>query len=118
MFDQLLSAKAADREGEIRARALNLLALVTALMALAYALVSIVVSPAELTLGVIAALATIHMRGLELGSRIQNYLTVGKVGLIVALVVSGFGLGQGDLTNFQLQTTPETPESSWRWPLP
>ncbi len=67
-----------------------------------------------IALGVIAALATIHMRGLELGSRIQNYLTVGKVGLIVALVVAGFGLGQGDLANLQMNAAPESTDSSWR----
>jgi APA family basic amino acid/polyamine antiporter len=42
----------------------------------------------------------IHMRGMELGARVQNYLTVMKVVLIVALVSAGFTLGQGDTSHF------------------
>jgi APA family basic amino acid/polyamine antiporter len=65
-------------------------------------------------LAVIATLAAIHMRGLEFGAKIQNYLTVGKVGLIVALVTVGFVVGQGDLGNFQERVSADTPDASWR----
>jgi len=42
----------------------------------------------------------IHARGIEFGSRIQNFLTVAKVGLIVGLVLAGFGSGNGDWSHF------------------
>jgi APA family basic amino acid/polyamine antiporter len=63
---------------------------------------------------VIVTLAAIHMRGLEFGTKIQNYLTVGKVGLIAALVLGGFAIGQGDFGNFQARVTPDAPDASWR----
>jgi APA family basic amino acid/polyamine antiporter len=66
------------------------------------------------SLGVIVALAAIHMRGLRIGSRIQNWLTVGKVGLIVALVVLGFAFGQGDLSHLQGRIPDGTVEPNWR----
>jgi basic amino acid/polyamine antiporter, APA family len=46
---------------------------------------------------VIAALAAVHLRGIELGARVQNWLTLGKVLLILALVVAGFTLGKGSM---------------------
>jgi APA family basic amino acid/polyamine antiporter len=49
---------------------------------------------------VILALTLVHRRGLELGARVQNWLTVGKVMLIAGLVVAGFALGRGDFGNF------------------
>ncbi|MDH3457138.1 MAG: amino acid permease [Gemmatimonadota bacterium] len=65
-------------------------------------------------LAVIATLATIHMRGLAFGAKIQNYLTVGKVALIVALVAVGFAIGQGDLGNFQERVSSDAPDATWR----
>lgn len=52
-----------------------------------------------LAIVVILVLAAVHMRGIEFGSRVQNYLTVGKVILIAALVIAGFSLGRGSLGN-------------------
>ncbi len=54
-----------------------------------------------LALSVVTVLALVHMRGLKLGARVQNWLTVGKVGLILALVVAGFTLGEGSFDHFQ-----------------
>jgi APA family basic amino acid/polyamine antiporter len=65
-------------------------------------------------LAVIVTLAAIHMRGLAFGARIQNYLTIGKVGLIVALVVAGFTMGQGDMGHFEARVSADTPDASWR----
>ncbi|UCC72935.1 MAG: amino acid permease [Gemmatimonadota bacterium] len=53
-----------------------------------------------LAIVVILALTLVHLRGVELGARVQNWLTVGKVVLIAALVVVGFSLGRGDFGNF------------------
>lgn len=49
---------------------------------------------------VILAFTGIHLRGLELGARVQNALTALKVGLIAGLVVFGFAFGQGNLEHF------------------
>jgi APA family basic amino acid/polyamine antiporter len=67
-----------------------------------------------IALGIIVALASVHLRGMALGSKVQNYLTVGKVVLIVAFVVAGFALGQGDAGNFQVRTASDAPAASWR----
>ncbi len=49
---------------------------------------------------VIAVFTWLHTRGLELGARVQNYLTALKVLLIVALVGAGFAIGKGSFANF------------------
>jgi APA family basic amino acid/polyamine antiporter len=49
------------------------------------------------SIAVIIIFTLIHARGIEFGSKIQNYLTLLKVGLIVALVVFGFSLGKGNI---------------------
>ena len=41
----------------------------------------------------------IHLRGIEFGARVQNYLTVLKVTLIVGLIAVGFAWGEGDINN-------------------
>lgn len=41
----------------------------------------------------------IHSRGIELGAKVQNYLTILKVGLIVGLVFFGFLIGKGSLVH-------------------
>ncbi|MFH1943165.1 MAG: amino acid permease [bacterium] len=46
---------------------------------------------------IIAIFTIIHMRGLKLGARIQNLLTVLKVGLISGLVIAAFISGNGSL---------------------
>src|SRR3989304_1725592 len=59
------------------------------------------VVPSKLFAMVVILLFTlVHMRGIETGARIQNYLTILKVGLIVALVVGGLSLGKGNLDHF------------------
>jgi APA family basic amino acid/polyamine antiporter len=49
---------------------------------------------------VILVFTFIHARGTEVGARVQNFLTVLKVALIVGLIVLGFSLGRGDLGHF------------------
>lgn len=48
-------------------------------------------------IAVIIAFTLIHMRGLELGTLIQNLLTILKVGLVLAFIVVGLSLGKGDM---------------------
>ena len=66
-----------------------------------------------LALLAILALMLVHLRGLELGARVQNWLTVGKVVLIVVLVVFGFSMGQGDFAN--LSRGAEVPAGVAGW---
>jgi APA family basic amino acid/polyamine antiporter len=61
----------------------------------------------------IGALTLVHVRGLELGARVQNVLTVGKVALIVALVVLGFALGTGDAAHFTAGAPVERGLGGW-----
>lgn len=49
---------------------------------------------------IIFAFTLIHLRGIEFGTRVQNFLTLLKVGLIACLVVIGFSLGKGSLGHF------------------
>jgi APA family basic amino acid/polyamine antiporter len=49
---------------------------------------------------VIGVFTTIHIRGIELGAKVQNFLTLLKVVLIAGLVLAGFALGKGDLGHF------------------
>ncbi|HOT02177.1 MAG TPA: amino acid permease [Acidobacteriota bacterium] len=56
----------------------------------------VAVLPRLYAIGVILLFTIIHMRGLELGARIQNVLTVLKVLLIMGLVVAGLAVGRGD----------------------
>lgn len=57
MLDRLLTSIVEDEEQVVKARALNLLTLVTALMTVVYALVTVIIAPDELSLVVMAALA-------------------------------------------------------------
>ncbi|UCH93254.1 MAG: amino acid permease, partial [Candidatus Aminicenantes bacterium] len=54
---------------------------------------------------VIILFTAIHLRGIVIGARVQNYLTLLKVGLLLGLVLFGFLLGKGSFTHFS-QGTP------------
>jgi APA family basic amino acid/polyamine antiporter len=45
---------------------------------------------------VIVIFSLLHARGVVLGARIQNGLTILKVALVVGLIIAGFAFGQGD----------------------
>ncbi len=63
---------------------------------------------------IIVIFTLIHRRGLELGAKIQNSLTVMKVALIVGLVFFGFLLGKGDMNHFSLGSTFNFNFSGWK----
>jgi basic amino acid/polyamine antiporter, APA family len=48
---------------------------------------------------IMGALGAVHLRGMELGALVQNWLTMGKVLLILALILAGFTVGQGSFGN-------------------
>jgi len=49
---------------------------------------------------VIFIFTLIHARGIEVGAKVQNFLTILKVILIVGLIILGFSLGRGDMGHF------------------
>jgi basic amino acid/polyamine antiporter, APA family len=49
---------------------------------------------------VILVFTLIHARGIEVGARVQNFLTLLKIAVIVGLIVLGFSLGSGDPGHF------------------
>jgi APA family basic amino acid/polyamine antiporter len=67
-----------------------------------------------IAIAVILGLAVVHLRGMAFGSKVQNYLTVGKVALIAALVAAGFAFGQGDLGGFGERVAVDSPDGSWK----
>jgi len=50
----------------------------------------------------ILGVTLLHYHSLRLGTRVQNTLTLVKVGLILALVVAAVAAGHGDLTHFEV----------------
>jgi APA family basic amino acid/polyamine antiporter len=56
---------------------------------------------------VIVLFTAIHIRGMVFGARVQNFLTVLKVGLMLGLMVFGFMLGTGNF-NHLFQGSPFT----------
>ena len=49
---------------------------------------------------VILAFTLVHLRGIIFGTRVQNLLTLLKVGLIAGLILIGFSFGQGSFDHF------------------
>ena len=43
----------------------------------------------------------IHLRGIEFGAKVQNYLSLLKLGLIAVLILAGFLFGSGDIGNLR-----------------
>lgn len=51
-------------------------------------------------IAVVISFTSIHARGIELGTRVQNVLTILKVALIVGLITVGLSSGGGDVGHF------------------
>ena len=56
-----------------------------------------------IAIGIILVFALIHFFGLRSGSKVQNLLTMLKVGLILVLVLVGFAFGEGSFQHFTVQ---------------
>ncbi|MFW6160826.1 MAG: APC family permease [Acidobacteriota bacterium] len=52
------------------------------------------------SIAVIILFTFIHLRGIEFGARVQNGLTILKVGLVAGLILAGFIWGSGNLNHF------------------
>jgi len=57
-----------------------------------------------IAVGIILVFTIIHYFGLRSGSKVQNLLTMLKVGLIAVLVIGGFAFGNGSFSHFRIQT--------------
>ena len=58
-----------------------------------------ILSQKLLSISVIILFTAIHFLGIEFGTKVQNYLTILKVLLVVGLIAVGFMAGDGDIAN-------------------
>ncbi len=56
-----------------------------------------------IAIGLILVFTLIHYLGISSGSKVQNVLTVLKLGLILILLIAGFAFGEGSLEHFRIQ---------------
>jgi len=63
---------------------------------------------------IIASFTLIHLKGIEFGARIQNYLTMLKVVLVIGLVLFGFSLGDGDFTHLKMPIQESGDPVTWK----
>ncbi|MDH7512478.1 MAG: amino acid permease [Clostridiales bacterium] len=63
---------------------------------------------------VILVFTFVHSRGIEVGARVQNFLTLLKVGLILGLVIFGFSIGEGSLDHLSGGDVFEFDFSGWK----
>jgi len=56
-----------------------------------------------IAIGIILAFTLIHYFGLRSGSRVQNVLTILKIGLILVLISTGFAFGEGTFEHFRIE---------------
>lgn len=56
--------------------------------------------PSMMAIGAIIIFSLVHYHSLLIGSRVQNGLTLFKIGLIIVFVLAGLFLGQGSIDNF------------------
>ncbi|HEX2394489.1 MAG TPA: amino acid permease [Bacteroidales bacterium] len=54
-----------------------------------------------LAVSIILLFTLIHLRGMRFGSKVQNLLTLLKIGLIILLITTGILLGNGDTGHFR-----------------
>jgi len=57
-----------------------------------------------IAISIILIFTVIHYFGLSGGAKIQNFLTVLKIALIMALVFTGFAYGEGSFEHFRVET--------------
>jgi APA family basic amino acid/polyamine antiporter len=50
---------------------------------------------------IILIFTLVHLKGMDFGARVQNYLTLMKVLLVLGLILFGFFLGNGDFSNLK-----------------
>ncbi|MFH1965414.1 MAG: amino acid permease [Acidobacteriota bacterium] len=73
-----------------------------------------VLSQKLLSIAVIILFTAIHFRGVEFGSKVQNYLTILKVLLIVGLITVGFLAGDGEMGNLSGGSALDADFGGWK----
>jgi len=63
---------------------------------------------------IILIFTLVHLRGVEFGAKVQNYLTLLKVLLVIGLILFGFLLGTGDFSHFSAPAKSESLPVSWK----
>lgn len=63
---------------------------------------------------IIVLFTLVHLRGVDFGAKVQNYLTMLKVALVVGLILFGFTLGKGDFSNLESVSAITIESSSWK----
>ena len=63
---------------------------------------------------VIVGFSFVHSRGIVLGARVQNGLTVLKILLVIGLIVAGLLLGEGSMQNVRLVKTFQFSFDNWK----
>jgi APA family basic amino acid/polyamine antiporter len=63
---------------------------------------------------IIAVFTAIHLRGVELGAKVQNVLTILKVGLIVVFLLAGFSWGTGAWDNLSQDSLVAINFGGWK----
>lgn len=63
---------------------------------------------------VIVGFSLVHSRGIVLGSRVQNWLTLLKILLIVGLILSGLLVGEGSMHNIRPEIAFQFSFNSWK----
>ena len=56
-----------------------------------------------IAVGIILVFTLIHYFGLRSGSKVQNVLSLVKIGLIATLLITGFAFGEGSFEHFRIQ---------------
>ena len=63
---------------------------------------------------IILIFTMVHLRGVDFGTKVQNYLTLMKVLLVVGLILFGFYLGNGDFGNLKPVEEISMGELDWK----
>lgn len=63
---------------------------------------------------IIIIFTAIHLRGIEFGAKVQNYLTLLKIALVVGLILFGFSMGSGDISNFKYTASISQSPAGWK----
>ena len=63
---------------------------------------------------IILIFTLVHMRGVDFGAKVQNYLTLLKVLLVVGLILFGFSAGTGDFGNLKSVEAKPIMKADWK----
>lgn len=66
------------------------------------------------SIAIIFVFTLVHLKGVDFGAKVQNYLTLLKVILVVGLILFGFYLGNGDFNNLRPAGNEPMMKASWK----